>query len=129
MQDATDAGLARAEGTALWDALGGLNESKDYFTLAEALDEVATTSGLRAVRTRGLPWVAVETDEQLEFTKISVLSPRFQGVAPFEVHIVRKSSSRPAPETTADREYPENAGRARSRRSTSRRRVFDRRRR
>ncbi|KAH8062801.1 hypothetical protein JL720_13171 [Aureococcus anophagefferens] len=93
-QDGVDAGLARIEGPRLWDALEDLDASSDYYTLADALDRVALSDGgLRAVDTRNKPWVAVETDEQVEFTKVSVLSPQFAGVAPLEVHIVRQSSS------------------------------------
>ncbi|KAH8064016.1 hypothetical protein JL721_8414 [Aureococcus anophagefferens] len=91
--DGVDAGLARIEGPRLWDALEDLDASSDYYTRRRPDRVALSDGGLRAVDTRNKPWVAVETDEQVEFTKVSVLSPQFAGVAPLEVHIVRQSSS------------------------------------
>ena len=42
-----------------------------------SMPQPPTPDAMRAVDTRNKPWVAVETDEQVEFTKVSVLSPQF----------------------------------------------------
>lgn len=51
----------------VFDALQGLARVAPYFTLSEALAKFCgdgDTSTLRALETRGLPWIAIETAEQ-----------------------------------------------------------------
>ena len=45
-----------------------------YYALCDALDVVARSGQLQAVRADGRPWLAVETEEQLAFTRVSILS-------------------------------------------------------
>ncbi|KAJ1451248.1 hypothetical protein M885DRAFT_620949 [Pelagophyceae sp. CCMP2097] len=92
--DAFDAGLARITGV-VWGALEALEARRPrrYFALCDALDAAAKLDQLSAVFTEGLPWLAVETDEQLDFTRVVVTSPRFRDVAPYELLIARKKSS------------------------------------
>lgn len=73
--DSIDAGLALLGGDAVWDELQAFDDVRpqQYFTLAKALDAVARNGGaLAAIGTDGAKWFAVETDEQLEFTFVSL---------------------------------------------------------
>ncbi|KAJ1460283.1 hypothetical protein M885DRAFT_612908 [Pelagophyceae sp. CCMP2097] len=92
--DAFDAGLVRINDV-VWSALEALEAERPhkYFALCDALDTAAQRRALSAVFTDGAPWLAVETDEQLEFTRVVVTSPRFRDLAPFELKIARKKSS------------------------------------
>lgn len=84
--DAFDAGLARLDGPRVLDALERLQRRGGYFALCDALDVVARKGKLRAVFTENRPWVAIETDEQLEYTRVSLASPHFGAQVPIEVH-------------------------------------------
>ena len=78
--DAIDAGLARLQGAGTWAALAALEARVParYYALCDALDVVARSGQLQAVRCDGRPWLAVETQEQLAFTRVSVLSSHFE---------------------------------------------------
>jgi choline kinase len=73
--DSIDAGLALLGGSTVWDELQAFDNARpqQYFTLAKALDAVARNGGaLAAIGTDGAKWFAVETDDQLEFTYVSL---------------------------------------------------------
>ena len=97
--DCFDAGLFRLAPALVFDALDALDARGRYFTLADALDAIATTQPppsprpppssaprppqwplLRAYRAAGRPWFAVETEEQLEYTRVSISSPHCAGL-------------------------------------------------
>ncbi|KAJ8614270.1 hypothetical protein CTAYLR_001141 [Chrysophaeum taylorii] len=89
--DAFDAGLVRLGGPRIFDALERLARNRHrYFALCEALDALARKNELRAVFADKRPWFAVETEEQLESTRVLLASPSFQDKVPFEVHYKKR---------------------------------------
>lgn len=91
--DAFDAGLARLGGPHILEALAKLAKRGRYFALCDALDIVARKHGLRAVFTEGRPWVAIETEEQYETTRVLLASPTFRDKIPIEVRYKKKPSA------------------------------------
>lgn len=92
--DAFDAGLVRLATPLVWEALAKLEKRGKYFALCDALDVAAKKGRLRAVFTEGRPWVAIETEEQYEATRVLLASPSFSAQIPIEVHY--KFGSRPS---------------------------------
>lgn len=91
--DAFDAGLTRLGGPNILEALAKLAKRGRYFALCDALDIVARKHGLRAVFTEGRPWVAIETEEQYETTRVLLASPTFRDKIPIEVRYKKKPSA------------------------------------
>merc|ERR1712165_270182 len=64
--DAVDAGLFTCD-TTIFQKLKHLAAEQAYFTLADAMNIYATHGALKAVKTDGKMWFAVETKEALAF--------------------------------------------------------------
>lgn len=85
--DAFDAGLVGlGRNTMVFEALERLAKRGKYFALCDALDAAARKKKLRAIFTDGRPWVAVETEEQYETTRVLLASPAFRDRIPIQVH-------------------------------------------
>jgi len=63
-----EAGLFSCRGR-LFDCLASLAERRKYFTLTDAVQELAEAGLVASLATAGRRWVAVETEEELEVTR------------------------------------------------------------
>ena len=97
---AIEAGLYRCSG-ALFAVISELSASRTYFTVAEAMQGLASSGRLGAMMTNGRRWLALETVDQMESTLNTTVGRDGRAHFPWQLHKVRADPLSPAAQGAA----------------------------